>query len=172
MDRTRARKLLLVEDEHTLRGLIAQFLRADGFEVVEAADGGEALDAYAARRPFDVVLLDLNLPVFCGIEVCRRIKMQDPAQPVLICSAAILDADVEILRTLQVDRYLTKPYHPLELLAEIAAAMQTVPGAGALRVDRSHGAVAGLHRAPARSLPPFNSEPAEAQTLAKCPVLD
>jgi two-component system response regulator RegX3 len=158
---------LLVEDEGTLRGLIAQFLRADGFEVVEAADGGEALDAYSARRPFDVVLLDLNLPVLCGVEVCRRIKALDPAQPVLICSAAILDADVEVFRTLDVHRYLTKPYHPLELLAEIAAATQAVPRAGALRVDRSHGPAAGLHRPAGRPVTPLNSEPAEAQSLAK-----
>ena len=51
MDGTRAGKLLLVEDEHMLRGLIAQFLRGEGFEVVEAADGGEAVEAYSTRRP-------------------------------------------------------------------------------------------------------------------------
>jgi DNA-binding response OmpR family regulator len=156
VDRTRARKLLLVEDEGTLRG----------FEVVEAADGGEAVDAYSARRPFDVVLLDLNLPVFCGIEVCRRIKLQDPAQPVLICSAAILDADVEILRTLSVDRYLTKPYHPLELLAGIDALTRERLEAGAFRIDQSHGPAAGVPHVAGRCLAPLDSEPSEAQSLA------
>jgi DNA-binding response OmpR family regulator len=167
VSQTRARKLLLVEDEGILRGLIAQFLRSDGFEVVEAADGGEAVEAYAARRPFDVVLLDLNLPVFCGVEVCRRIKMLDPLQPVLICSAAILDSDVEILRTLDVHRYLTKPYHPLELLAGIAALTAATPESGSVRVDRSHGSAAGSYRGGGRSVPQLNSGPPESQTLAK-----
>ncbi len=165
MERTRARKLLLVEDEGTLRGLIAQFLRVEGFEVIEAADGGEAIDAYHARRPFDVVLLDLNLPVLCGVEVCRRIKLENPLQPVLICSAAILDSDVDILRTLDVDRYLTKPYHPLDLLAGIEAMTHEAPDSGAVRVDRSHHPAAGMHRVDGRSIPPLNSETPDAQTL-------
>jgi DNA-binding response OmpR family regulator len=167
VERTRARKLLLVEDEGTLRGLVAQFLRAESFEVIEAADGGEAIDAYHTRRPFDVVLLDLNLPVFCGVEVCRRIKLVNPSQPVLICSAAILDADADILRTLDVDRYLTKPYHPLELLAGIAAVTHEAPESGAVRVDRAHHPEAGVHRGVGRSLPTLNSEKPDAQTLVK-----
>jgi DNA-binding response OmpR family regulator len=123
MDPKRAGKLLLVEDEHVLRGLISQFLRGEGFDVIEAADGQQAVALYAARQSFDVVLLDLNLPIMCGTEVCRRIKLLDPIQPVLICSAAILDSDIEVLQSLEVDRFLTKPYHPLELLAGIEAAM-------------------------------------------------
>ena len=114
---------MLVEDEHVLRGLIAQFLRGEGFEVIEAADGQQAVALYATRQPFDVVLLDLNLPIMCGIDVCRRIKLLDPTQPVLICSAAILDSDIEVLQSLDVDRFLTKPYHPLDLLAGIDLTM-------------------------------------------------
>lgn len=135
MDRKRARKLLLVEDEHVLRKLVAQFLRGDGFEVIEAADGREALEAYSSGRPFDIVLLDLNLPILCGVEVCRRIKDVDPSQPVLICSAAILDSDAEVLRSLSVGRSLTKPYHPLDLLSGIEAAMREPAQACAGRVD-------------------------------------
>ena len=56
-------RLLLVEDENLLRGLIAQFLRSEGFELVEAADGREGVERYSSLGPFDVVLLDLNLPV-------------------------------------------------------------------------------------------------------------
>ena len=65
-------RLLLVEDENLLRGLIAQFLRSEGFELVEAADGREGVERYSSLGPFDIVLLDLNLPVFSGVEVCRR----------------------------------------------------------------------------------------------------
>jgi DNA-binding response OmpR family regulator len=167
VDRTRAGKLLLVEDEHVLRGLVAQFLRTDGYEVTEAADGQKALDAYSSSGPFDVVLLDLNLPILCGIEVCRRIKIENPSQSVLICSAAILDSDVELLRSLSVERLLTKPYHPLELLAGIEAAMRESSPASAGRVHASHSSGAGLHRKIGGSNRPANSEVSESQTLVK-----
>jgi DNA-binding response OmpR family regulator len=116
-------KLLLVEDEAVLRRLIADFLRGEGFEVVEAADGSQGATLYAGHCPFDVVLLDLNLPLLSGVDVCRRIKALRPQQPVLICSAAILDWHVEALHELQVDQFLTKPYHPLDLLDRIARVM-------------------------------------------------
>ena len=74
MDGKRAGKLLLVEDEHTLRGLIAQFLRGENFEVVEAADGLDGVGLFSSQGPFDLVLLDLNLPRLSGVEVCRRKK--------------------------------------------------------------------------------------------------
>ena len=113
-------RLLLVEDENLLRGLIAQFLRGEGFELVEAADGREGVERYSSLGPFDIVLLDLNLPVFSGVEVCRRIKHLHPGQPVIICSAAILDGHMDALESLNVDQFLSKPYHPKELLNRIA----------------------------------------------------
>ncbi len=121
MDRSRAGKLLLVEDEHVLRGLIARFLRGEGFEVVEAGDGAQGVSLYSLMRPFDVVLLDLNLPLVPGVDVCRHIKSLDPSQPVIICSAAILDDHFDALRAMGVEQFLTKPYHPMELVKRIAA---------------------------------------------------
>src|SRR4029079_7478612 len=73
-------RILLVEDEAVLRGLIAQFLRGEGFDTVEAGDGREGVERYASLGPFDVVLLDLNLPVFSGVEVCRKIRHERPDQ--------------------------------------------------------------------------------------------
>ena len=122
MDGKRAGKLLLVEDEHTLRILIAQFLRGENFEVVEAADGLEGVGLFSSQGPFDLVLLDLNLPRLPGVEVCRRIKLEQPMQPVIICSAAILDDHINELHAMQVEQFLTKPYHPLELLDRIPRA--------------------------------------------------
>src|SRR5437867_2706424 len=127
MDGKRRGKLLLVEDEHLLRGLIAQFLRGEGFEVIEAADGPQGVEFFSSRGPFDLVLLDLNLPRLSGVDVCRRIKSQQPLQPVLICSAAILETHVEALQALDVDQFLTKPYHPLELLERISRARSPGP---------------------------------------------
>ena len=119
MEGTGRGRLLLVEDEGILRRLIADFLRGEGFDVTEAGDGSEGASLYAGLGPFDLVLLDLNLPLLSGVDVCRRIKAMRPAQPVLICSAAILDWHVVALKDLQVDQFLSKPYHPLDLLERI-----------------------------------------------------
>jgi len=152
MDGRRAGKLLLVEDEHLLRGLIAQFLRGEGFEVVEAADGSQALGLFSSSGPFDLVLLDLNLPLICGVEVCQRIKSLRPSQPVIICSAAILDTHIAALRAIQVEQFLSKPYHPLELLSRIADELSRVRWAGS--IERAHS----LRADPAGRRAPF--EPA------------
>jgi DNA-binding response OmpR family regulator len=134
MEGTRRGKLLLVEDEAVLRRLIAEFLRGEGFEVIEAADGPQGAALYAGHGPFDLVLLDLNLPMLSGVDVCRQIKALRPQQPVLICSAAILDWHVAALQDMNVDQFLTKPYHPLDLLDRIARTM----GPGARDDDDSH----------------------------------
>jgi DNA-binding response OmpR family regulator len=115
--------LLLVEDEQRLRNLVAQFLRNVGYQVVEAGDGLEGVERFAESGPFDLVLLDLNLPVFSGVEVCRRIKRACPEQRVMICSAAIVGDHERALAALGVDHYLTKPYHPENLLSHVADEM-------------------------------------------------
>lgn len=119
MEGMRRAQLLLVEDEAVLRRLIAEFLRNEGFDVMEAADGAQGASLYADRGPFDLVLLDLNLPFLSGVDVCRRIRSLRPRQPVLICSAAILEWHVTELRAMDVDQFLTKPYHPIDLLNRI-----------------------------------------------------
>jgi DNA-binding response OmpR family regulator len=120
----RHHKLLLVEDESLLRKLIAQFLRGEGFEIVEAGDGAEGVEQFSTGNPFDLVLLDLNLPLLPGVEVCRRIKLQRPEQPIIICSAAILDGHIAALAAMDVEQFLSKPYHPAELLSRINIELQ------------------------------------------------
>ena len=63
------------------RTLVAHFLRNEGYQVVEAGDGPEGVLRFAESGPFDLVLLDLNLPVFSGVEVCRRIRCIRASQP-------------------------------------------------------------------------------------------
>ena len=92
--------------------------------MVEAGDGREGVERFSSMGPFDLVLLDLNLPVLPGVEVCRRIKQERPDQPVIICSAAILDGHIAALSALHVDQFLSKPYHPAELLSRIAIELQ------------------------------------------------
>jgi CheY-like chemotaxis protein len=111
--------LLLVEDEDRLRGLVAQFLRGEGYHVVEAGDGFEGVERFQDSGPFDLLLIDLNLPVFSGVEVCRRVKLGNPAQRVMICSAAILPNHENALTALGVGHFLTKPYHPDDLIEHI-----------------------------------------------------
>ena len=127
-------RLLLVEDEHLLRTLVAQFLRGEGFEVIEARDGPEGVDQFSGAGPFDLVLLDLNLPGFSGVEVCRRIKEERPEQRLMICSAAILRDHESALSRMGVGHYLTKPYHPEDLLAHIALELEARAAFAPLRL--------------------------------------
>jgi DNA-binding response OmpR family regulator len=163
MDGKGRAKLLLVEDETLLRRLVAEYLSGEGFEVVEAADGLEGTRLYSGHRPFDLVLLDLNLPYLSGVDVCRRIKAVQPDQPVLICSAAILDCHIAALVELEVDQFLTKPYHPLDLLRRIAeelARHSTTVAAGrlgpgrAVRLDAAARAARSLASDPVQSSAP------------------
>ena len=111
--------LLLVEDEAVLRGLVSQFLKTEGYDVAEAEDGAEGVRLYHECGPFDLLLVDLNLPVYSGVEVCRRVKQRCPSQKVMICSAAIVREHEEARHRLGGDHFLTKPYHPDELLVRI-----------------------------------------------------
>ena len=120
-------KLLLVEDEPMLRGLVAQFLRAASYLVVEAVDGPDGVARFGDSGPFDLALLDLNLPGFSGVEVCRRILDSRPDQKVMICSAAIVAEAETSLRGMGVETFLTKPYHPEVLLAHVARHLRPAP---------------------------------------------
>jgi DNA-binding response OmpR family regulator len=163
----RAGKLLLVEDEHLLRGLIAQFLRGEGFEVIEAADGSQGVGFFGSMKPFEVVLLDLNLPLLPGVEVCRRIKSEQPSQPVIICSAAIVEPNMTRLREMNVEQFLTKPYHPRDLLDridfEISHAHAACP---------ESGGIATLSHGPAWRSAQGHSASPSSHTLFKSRILD
>jgi two-component system, cell cycle sensor histidine kinase and response regulator CckA len=112
--------VLAVEDDDVTRALLAQALRARGFEVWEAATGGEAL-ALAERGP-DLVLLDVHLPDTSGLEVCRLLKArpQTALLPVVMLSGVAVRADDRVLGLEGgADAYLTKPVGPDELVAQV-----------------------------------------------------
>lgn len=113
-------RLLLIEDERLLRDLVARFLRIEGYEVVEAYDGPSGNARFLSDGPFDLLMVDLNLPGYSGVEVVRRIRESAPTQPILICSAAILDEAEQALDGMAVSAYLTKPYHPRKLAQTVA----------------------------------------------------
>ena len=111
-------RLLVVEDEHSLREDIARKLRLSGYEVDACADGEAALEALAAER-YDLVLLDLNLPKVDGMQVLRTLRRQDLETCVLILSARSEIADKVEGLDAGANDYLTKPFHLEELEARI-----------------------------------------------------
>ena len=114
-----ARTILVVDDEPTLRETIVDALEADGFRVVPAADGREALTKFRAERP-DLVLLDLMLPELSGIEVCRIIRAESGV-PIVMLTAKDSELDKVVGLELGADDYVTKPFSLRELTARIRA---------------------------------------------------
>ncbi|HET7030401.1 MAG TPA: response regulator transcription factor [Candidatus Limnocylindrales bacterium] len=114
-----ARTILVVEDETTLRETLAEALEVEGFRVVAAADGREALTRFRADRP-DLVLLDLMLPELSGIEVCRIIRAESGV-PIVMLTAKDSELDKVVGLELGADDYVTKPFSLRELSARIRA---------------------------------------------------
>ena len=125
-------RILLVEDEENYRVPLAFSLRRDGFDVVQAADGVEAVEAFEAAGPsgggsIDLVLLDLMLPRLSGIEVCRRIRRASTV-PVIMLTARDSEADTVVGLRIGADDYVTKPYSYRELLARVNAVLRRSRG--------------------------------------------
>jgi two-component system response regulator RegX3 len=114
-----ARTILVVDDEPTLRETVADALAAEGFRVVTAADGREALTVFRAERP-DLVLLDLMLPELSGVEVCRIIRSESGV-PIVMLTAKDSELDKVVGLELGADDYVTKPFSLRELSARIRA---------------------------------------------------
>src|SRR5215217_2282867 len=125
-----SKKALVVEDERTINDALAQRLRAEGYLVEQAFDGPSAVELAASLRP-DVVLLDVMLPGFDGLEVCRRIQADRPV-PVLMLTARDDEADVLVGLGVGADDYLTKPFSMREVVARVAALLRRVERAAAL----------------------------------------
>jgi DNA-binding response OmpR family regulator len=117
-----ARTILVVDDEPTLRETLAEALDADGFRVVTAADGREALARFREHRP-ELVVLDLMLPELSGIEVCRIIR-QESDVPILMLTAKSSEVDKIVGLELGADDYVTKPFSLRELSARIRALLR------------------------------------------------
>ena len=117
-----ARTILVVDDEQTLRETVVDALEADGFRVIAAADGREALTRFRADHP-DLILLDLMLPELSGVEVCRIIRAESGV-PIVMLTAKDSELDKVVGLELGADDYVTKPYSKRELLARIRAVLR------------------------------------------------
>ena len=118
------RSILVVEDEPVINDSVTRRLVAEGYHVEQAWDGPAAVAACAVRRP-DLVVLDVMLPGFDGIEVCRRIQRQFPV-PVLMLTARDDEADILAGLAVGADDYLTKPFGMRELVARISALLRRI----------------------------------------------
>jgi two-component system cell cycle response regulator DivK len=121
-ERPPARTILVVDDDVDIREMLRTVLARAAHRVVEAEHGAEALALIEARHP-DLVLLDVNMPVLNGYEACRRLKA-DPATraiPVVMLTAATQDDDRERGLAAGADGYVTKPFSPGALLAQLGA---------------------------------------------------
>ena len=137
-------RILLVEDEPSLVETVRYALEREGFGVIVARDGQEALDRFAMEPP-DLVILDLMLPVVSGLDVCRRIR-DTSTVPIVIVTAKDAEADKVAGLELGADDYVTKPFSVRELVSRVRANLRrsqmTVPDAagevltgGPIRLD-------------------------------------
>ena len=115
--------VLLVEDDLSIRRGLKTILKELQFEVGEASSGEEALLALR-QRPFDVVLMDLNMPGMGGMEACRRVRHEHPACSLIVIT--VRDSEDDKVQALEAgaDDYVTKPFQVRELTARIRAAMR------------------------------------------------
>jgi DNA-binding response OmpR family regulator len=113
-------RILIVEDERTLREGLTDLLSAAGYDVVAHEGGRPAVDC-GTREAFDLVLLDLMLPDLDGVEVCRRLRRARPSLPILMLTARGSEDDKVAGLEAGADDYLTKPFAVRELLARIQA---------------------------------------------------
>jgi DNA-binding response OmpR family regulator len=142
MTRGQAR-ILLVDDEQAVQTLLTYPLRKDGYEVVPALDGQQALDRFAEQR-FDLVVLDIMLPKLDGVEVCRRLRPRSQV-PIIMLTAKGDEIDKVVGLEIGADDYITKPFSVREFRSRVKAALRrgnmAGPGgdepirAGALEID-------------------------------------
>src|SRR5437868_13430632 len=120
-----ARRILVVEDDRDIAGLIEMHLRDLECDVTLAHDGQTALDL-ATRREFDLILLDLMLPRLDGLEITKRLRARTNYTPILMLTARSADVDRIVGLEIGADDYLTKPFNIRELIARVKALLRRV----------------------------------------------
>ena len=116
-------KILVAEDDPITRESLAACVGAEGFSVLQARHGNEALDLWEKQRPA-LVCLDIMMPEVDGYEVCRRIRAHDVATPILFLSAKNEEIDVVVGLELGADDFIRKPFTRCEVMARIRAALR------------------------------------------------
>jgi DNA-binding response OmpR family regulator len=152
------RRVLVVDDEPTIASSVAARLRAEGYRVDVAYDGPSAMARVAEVEP-DLVVLDVMLPGFDGLEVCRRIQARRPI-PVLMLTARDAETDVLVGLGVGADDYLTKPFSIRELAARVHALLRRVERAAEQAAGEGRIVLGDLEIDPAQRRVCRSGEPA------------
>jgi DNA-binding response OmpR family regulator len=115
-------RILLVDDEQSIQTLLSYPLERDGYEVVAATDGQQALERFD-EQPFDLVVLDVMLPRIDGLEVCRRLRSKSSV-PIIMLTAKSEEIDKVVGLELGADDYITKPFSLREFSSRVRAALR------------------------------------------------
>ena len=134
----RSARILLVDDEQSIQTLLSYPLRRDGYDVVQATDGRQALERFD-EQPFDLVVLDVMLPRIDGLEVCRRLRSRSSV-PIIMLTARSDEIDKVVGLEIGADDYITKPFSLREFSSRIKAALR--------RAEMSRSALDGGEDAP------------------------
>jgi two-component system, cell cycle response regulator DivK len=112
-----SKRILVVDDQEDLRGVLRDLLTGSGYRVIEAADGEAGVAKAKSDRP-DLILMDIQMPVIDGYEATRLIKVDPDLKPIPIVavSSFAMKGDEEKARAAGCDHYVTKPYSPMQLL--------------------------------------------------------
>ena len=117
-----SKRVLVVEDTDDNRQIVRDLLNSAGYETIEAVDGPEGVAAALREKP-DLILMDIQLPVFDGYEATRRIRANEATSriPIIAVTSYALSGDADKARAAGCDDYLAKPFSPRELLALVRA---------------------------------------------------
>ncbi len=122
--------ILLAEDEERMRRLVRDFLTKEGYQVIEAADGQEAMDILETKMgQLSMVLLDVMMPFYDGWSLLRHIRKKDAELPVIMLTARAEDSDEVFGLELGANDYITKPFSPIVLMARIKLLLRQKPDA-------------------------------------------
>ena len=134
-------KILVVDDEPRMRKLVKDFLSAKGYEVLEAADGEEAVERFMGDREIDLLILDVMMPKMDGWEVVKAVR-QYSRVPIIMLTARGEERDELLGFKLGVDEYISKPFSPKILVARVEALLRrSMPGAGQQEIVSAGGIV-------------------------------
>ncbi|AZS15034.1 response regulator transcription factor [Paenibacillus motobuensis] len=119
-------KVLILEDEESIRSFIVINLKRNGFEVLEAGDGHEALAKLQSVPDIDIALLDVMVPGIDGFEVCRRIRETNERIGIIFLTAKVQEQDKVYALSVGADDHVSKPFSPTELIARIHSLLRRV----------------------------------------------
>ena len=116
-------KVLIVDDDRKTVDLVRIYLEKDGYRVLTAYDGKDALETARQKKP-DIIILDLMLPELDGFDLCRILRAEGNGVPIIMLTARTMDEDKLLGLDLGADDYVTKPFSPRELVARVRAVLR------------------------------------------------